>query len=46
MKDFYQRLVQAGEPKKVALVAVMRKLLTIINAVFRSGEPYRALQAD
>jgi transposase len=46
MKDFYQRLVQAGKPKKVALVAAMRKLLTIINAVFRSGEPYRVLQAD
>ena len=46
MKDFYQRLVQAGKPKKVALVASMRKLLTIINAVFRSGEPYRVLPAD
>lgn len=46
MKDFYQRLVQVGKPKKVALVAAMRKLLTIINAVFRSGEPYRVLQAD
>ena len=46
MKDFYQRLVQAGKPKKVALVAAMRKLLTIINAVFRSGEPYHVLQAD
>jgi len=45
MKDFYQRLVNAGKPKKVALVAAMRKLLTIINAVFRSGEPYRAPMA-
>lgn len=41
MKDFYQRLLNAGKAKKVALVAAMRKLLTIINAVFRSGEPYR-----
>ncbi|MEW6729675.1 MAG: IS110 family transposase [Pseudomonadota bacterium] len=41
MKDFYQRLLHAGKAKKVALVAAMRKLLTIINAVFRSGEPYR-----
>lgn len=41
MKDFYQRRLNAGKAKKVALVAAMRKLLTIINAVFRSGEPYR-----
>ena len=46
LKAFYQRLVQAGKPKKVALVAAMRKLLTIINAVFRSGEPYRVIQAN
>jgi len=46
LKAFYQRLVQAGKPKKVALVTAMRKLLTIINAVFRSGEPYRVSQAS
>jgi len=46
MKDFYQRLVQAGKPKKIALVIARRKLLTLINAVFRSGEPYRVLLAD
>lgn len=46
MRNFYQRLVNAGKPKKVALVASMRKLLTIINAVFRSGEPYRVLQPE
>ena len=42
MKAFYQRLVGAGKPKKVALVASMRKLLTIINAIFLTGEAYRA----
>ena len=41
MKTFYQRLVEAGKPKRVALVASMRKLLTIINAIFRTGEAYR-----
>lgn len=41
MKAFYQRLVAAGKPKKVALVAAMRKLLTIINAIFRTGKPYQ-----
>ena len=32
---FYQRLVNAGKAKKVALVACMRKLLTILNAMMR-----------
>ena len=34
-KLFYERLVQAGKPKKVAIVACMRKLLTILNAMLR-----------
>ena len=33
---FYERLVKAGKAKKVALVACMRKLLTILNAMLRS----------
>jgi transposase len=33
----YQRLLAAGKLKKVALVACMRKLLTILNAMMRSG---------
>ena len=37
IKAFYQRLLAAGKPKKVALVACMRKLLTILNAMVRSG---------
>ena len=44
----YQQLVAAGKPKKVALVACMRKLLTILNAMMRdaaSWEPARALAA-
>jgi transposase len=32
---FYKRLLAAGKPKKVALTAVMRKLLTILNAMIR-----------
>jgi transposase len=35
IKPFYQRLVAAGKPKKVALTACMRKLLTILNAMAR-----------
>ena len=33
---FYRRLVDAGKPKKVALTAVMRKLLTHLNAMMRN----------
>ena len=38
---FYQRLVAAGRPKKVALTAAMRKLLTILNAVVRDQRPWQ-----
>jgi transposase len=37
IKNFYERLVTAGKPRKVALVACMRKLLVILNAMFRDN---------
>ena len=37
--DFYTRLCQRGKPRKVVLVAVMRKLLLILNAVVRDQVP-------
>lgn len=37
---FYQRLVAAGKPKKVALVASMRKLLVILNAMVKTNQPW------
>jgi transposase len=37
IKAFYQRLIAAGKAKKLAIVAAMRKLLTILNAMVRSG---------
>lgn len=40
IKLFYQRLRTAGKPAKVALVACMHKLLTIINAIVKSGKPW------
>ena len=40
IKQFYQRLRQAGKPAKVALVACMHKILTIINAIIKSGKPW------
>lgn len=36
IKAFYQRLCAMGKPKKVALVACMRKLLTILNSMLRN----------
>lgn len=43
VRAFYERLVEAGKPKKVALVACMRKLLTILNAVMRDRVPWRSI---
>jgi transposase len=40
IRGFYQRLLHAGKPKKVALVACMRKLLTILNAIARDRVPF------
>ncbi len=37
MRSFYRRLVAAGKPKKVAIVATMRKLIILINAVSARG---------
>ena len=42
IKAFYQRLLLAGKPKKLALTACMHKLLTIINAVIKSCRPWQA----
>lgn len=41
LKTFYQRLRANGKPAKVALVACMRKLLTILNAMTRTNTPWR-----
>ena len=41
LKVFYQRLLAAGKPKMVALVAVARKLLTILNAMLRDRRPWQ-----
>jgi transposase len=40
--EFYERLLAAGKPKKVALVACMRKLLSILNAVLKHRTPWRS----
>jgi transposase len=40
IRTFYERLLAAGKLKKVALVACMRKLLTILNAMARDARPF------
>ena len=40
IRDFYQRLLAAGKPKKVALVACMRKLLVVLNAMLKHGSSW------
>jgi transposase len=43
IRAFYQRLLRAGKPKKLALTACMRKLLTILNAMTRTNTPWRPI---
>jgi transposase len=45
LKVFYQRLRAAGKLPKVALVACMRKLLTILNAIVKHGTSWRYVPA-
>lgn len=40
IKTFYDRLLDAGKPKKVALSACSHKLLRILNAMARTGQPW------
>jgi transposase len=41
LRCFHQRLLAAGKPKMVALIAVARKLLTILNAIIRDRRPWQ-----
>jgi len=42
IRTFYRRLLAAGKPKKLALTACMRKLLTILNAILRDHTPWQS----
>ena len=42
LREFYQRLLNAGKPKKVALTACMHKLLIILNSMMRTGERWNS----
>jgi transposase len=45
IKAFYERLVAAGKGRKVALVAAMHKLLSLLNAILRDRKPWQAVAA-
>jgi len=42
LAHFYQRLRAAGKPPKLAIIAVARKLLTILNAIIRENRPWQS----
>jgi transposase len=42
LKTMYQRLIEKGKPKKVALVAIMRKMIVILNAMVHSKTAFHA----
>jgi len=46
LRAFKQRLIAAGKPKLVAIIAVARKLLTILNAVLRDKRPWRDVDEE
>lgn len=46
LQAFRQRLIAGGKPKLVAIIAVARKLLTILNAVLRDKRPWRDVEQE
>jgi transposase len=45
VRTFFERLCAAGKPKKVALTACMRKLLTILNAMMHTRTRWQPVVA-
>ena len=45
LREFYLRLRERGKPPKLALIACAHKLLTILNSMSRTGEPWRVQDA-
>lgn len=41
LRPFYERLIAKGKPPKLALIAVLRRLVVFANAVLRSGQPWK-----
>jgi transposase len=45
LRPFYERLIAKGKPPKLALIAVLRRLVVFANAVLRSGQPWKGATA-
>jgi transposase len=45
LRPFYERLIANGKPPKLALIAVLRRLVVFANAVLRSGQPWKGANA-
>jgi transposase len=41
LRAFFERLLNVGKPRMVALIAVARELLTILNAILRDRRPWQ-----
>jgi transposase len=41
LRPFYDRLIAKGKEPKVALIAVLRRLVVFANAVIRTGQPWK-----
>jgi transposase len=46
LRPFYDKLIAKGKPSKVALIAVLRRLVVFANAVIKSGQPWKAATAS
>jgi transposase len=46
LRPFYQRLLAKGKPPKLALIAVLRRLVVFANAVLKSGQPWKGAIAS
>jgi transposase len=44
IKPFFERLIAAGKPFKLAMTACMRKLLTILNVMLKTNQPWNPAQ--
>src|SRR6185312_5350674 len=46
LRPFYERLLAKGKPPKLALIAVLRRLVVFANAVLKSGQPWKGAIAS
>ena len=46
LRPFYEKLIARGKPPKVAIIAVLRRLVVLANAVLKSGQPWKGATAS